>query len=106
ERSFWGRRVRVLAGVGLGYARIRDYTGKQVDAVDDTGAAVKATEATTRLREAAAAGKIVGFAGGRDHFVRAGVSYDTRDFEPDPNRGVFADVEIDAGSGLIGSEYT
>src|SRR5262249_16412465 len=52
-----------------------------------------------------AAGRVVGCSGGRDDFVRLGISYDTRDFEPDPNRGVFVDLAVDAGTVALGSQY-
>lgn len=106
ERSFLNKRLRVLGGIGLSYARIRDYSGTMVDAVDDTGLEVKAVQATTKLREDHEAGAIVGFDGGRDNYVRLGISYDSRDFEPDPNRGVFADLEVDVGTVALGGEYT
>jgi hypothetical protein len=105
ERLFAGDRIRVLGGFGVSYARVTDYTGKQIDAVDDAGAATTATMATTRLRTDCDAGIVVGCAGGRDNFLRLGASYDTRDFEPDPNRGVFVDVALDAGTAALGSQY-
>lgn len=105
ERLFVGDRVRVLGGIGLSYARVRDYTGHTVDATDQTGAASRALEAPTRLATDCAAGRVVGCAGGRDDFVRLGVSYDTRDFEPDPNRGVFVDAALDAGTVALGSQF-
>lgn len=100
ERGFDNGRVRAVAGIGFLYARIRDYTGKTVDA---TGG--PATEAQTRLAADCAAQVIVGCGGGRDHYLRFGVSYDTRDFEPDPNRGVFLDAALDLGTVAVGSEY-
>jgi hypothetical protein len=106
ERAFFGKRLRVLAGVGLSYARIRDYTGEQVDATDAAGMETRAVQAPTKLREDCDAGVLVGCDGGRDHYVRLGIAYDTRDFEPDPNRGVFADLELDAGTVALGGEYT
>jgi outer membrane protein assembly factor BamA len=33
------------------------------------------------------------------------ISYDTRDFELDPNSGVFADLALDAATVALGSEY-
>jgi hypothetical protein len=106
ERAFLGRRVRVMGGFGVGYARIRDYTGKQVDAVDEAGMDVQAIQAPTRVREDCDAGTLVGCDGGWDSFLRVGAAYDTRDFEPDPNRGVFADLEIDGGTTVLGSAFS
>ncbi len=104
ERLFDGDRVRVLAGLGITYAQIRDYTGVQVDAIDATGD-TRAIEAPTRLRTDCDAGRLVGCGGGRDDFLRLGISYDTRDFEPDPNTGEFLDLAIDAGTVALGSQY-
>jgi outer membrane protein assembly factor BamA len=105
ERLLLDDKVRLLAGYGFTYAVIRDYTGKQVDAVDGGGADVEATSAPTRLATDCGAGRLVGCDGGREGFLRLGVSYDTRDFEPDPNSGVFADVALDAATVALGSEY-
>jgi hypothetical protein len=105
ERSFFDDRIRVLGGLGFSYAKLRDYTGKQVDAIDDTGKSVEATQAPTRLREDCDAGALVGCGGGWDNFFRFGISYDTRDYEPDPNTGTFVDVALDAGSVALGSDY-
>lgn len=38
-------------------------------------------------------------------FLQVGVVYDTRDFEPDPNRGIFAEVTDEYGSHVLGSDY-
>jgi len=105
ERLVDDGRVRLLAGLGISYASINDYSGKQVDAVDANGNDVKATEGTTRLAADCAAGAIVGCAGGRDDFFRIAASYDTRDFEPDPNTGVFIDAELDAATVALASQY-
>lgn len=105
ERLFAGDHVRVLGGLGFSYATIRDYTGKQVDALDAAGNATTATQAPTRLREDCDAGKLVGCDGGREGWLRLGVSYDTRDFEPDPNTGVFAELAMDLATAALGSEY-
>jgi hypothetical protein len=105
ERLFADDRIRVLGGLGFSYSTIRDYSGKLVDAVDDTGASVEATQAPTRLREDCDAGNLIGCGGGFDNFFRFGFSYDTRDFEPDPNCGTFIDVALDAASVALGSDY-
>jgi outer membrane protein assembly factor BamA len=84
ERGF--DHVRLFAGLGFLYARVHEY-------------------AATRLEADCAAQLIVGCEGGRDHYLRLGVSYDTRDFEPDPNRGVFVDAALDVGTAAVGSAY-
>jgi hypothetical protein len=105
ERLFLGDRVRVLGGIGISYSRIRDYTGRSVDAVDAAGHDTTAPEAETRLHADCAAGRLIGCGGGRDHYLRLGASYDTRDFEPDPNRGSFIDLAVDIGTRALGSQF-
>jgi hypothetical protein len=77
ERLFADDRIRVLAGFGITYSQIRDYTGKQIDAVDAAGRDTQAAEATTRLRADCDAGRLVGCSGGRDDVLRLGISYDS-----------------------------
>ncbi len=105
ERLFFHDRIRVLGGLGVTYAGIADYTGEQVEAIDDSGGDTTATMATTRLRADCDAGRLIGCDGGRDNLLRLGISYDTRDFEPDPNSGVFIDVGLDLGTSALGSEF-
>ena len=105
ERLFDRDRVRVLAGFGVSYGGIQDYTGKQVDAVDAAGGDAQAIEAPTRLAQDCAAHRLVGCGGGRDNYLRLGISYDTRDFEPDPNTGAFFDLALDAGTAALGSQF-
>jgi hypothetical protein len=100
ERLFDDDRVRVLGGLGFSYTTIHDYTGKTVDAAGGS-----APEAETRLHTDCAANVLVGCGGGWDNYVRLGISYDTRDFEPDPNTGVFLDAAMDAGTVALGSDY-
>jgi len=100
ERLFFHDRVRVLGGVGLSYGEINDYTGKLVDAASGT-----APEGPTRLHTECQEGIVVGCGGGRDDFLRLGISYDTRDFEPDPKAGMFLDAALDAGTVALGSQY-
>ena len=104
-RTVFDEHLRVLAGIGLSYARIHDYTGRAVDATAADGTAASAPEAETRLAADCARGVLVGCAGGRDDVLRLGISYDTRDFEPDPNSGIYADLAVDLGTVALGSQY-
>lgn len=38
-------------------------------------------------------------------FLQLGVVYDSRDFEPDPNRGIFAEMTNEFSSQIIGSDF-
>lgn len=76
ERSFWGGRLRALYGLNVQYESVTRY---------DTA------QATTKLGADCAAGLATGCDGGWNDTLRAGVAYDTRDFDPDPNSGVFVD---------------
>ena len=105
ERVFLDGHLHVLGGLGFTWARIKDYTGDTIDAVDDAGDATTAPMGTTRLRMDCDAGLLVGCDGGRDNYLRVGVSYDTRDFEPDPNRGIYTELAIDVGTRALASEY-
>ncbi|MFH0977596.1 MAG: DUF5982 domain-containing protein [Spirochaetota bacterium] len=46
-----------------------------------------------------------GYSGGWTNFARAGIAWDTRDFEPDPNRGAYIDYVFDLNSKTTGSAY-
>jgi outer membrane protein assembly factor BamA len=73
ERAFWGGRVRALYGVNVQYESIANYGP------------------TTKLGADCAAGLASGCDGGWNDTLRAGIAYDTRDFDPDPDAGLFVD---------------
>jgi hypothetical protein len=80
ERDTLGGILRPMAGVQVAYYDIGDYTGETHD-----GAVIQ----TTHLRSDENAGRIKGFNGGWDNSVRLGLTYDTRDFAPNPSNGLF-----------------
>lgn len=51
------------------------------------------------------AGKIRGYNGGDIVYFRAGIAYDTRDFEPDPDRGILAELNVANVSKRTGSDF-
>ena len=104
ERYLLGGIVRALFGVGVSNTVIRQYTGTTTDADGATGT-VQAPEAPTRLALDCAAKRIVGCDGGWDNVLRLGLSLDTRDFEPDPNSGVYAELSTEYGLRGLGSDY-
>ena len=105
ERLFFGGVLRPFVGVGLSYSKVHDSTGRLVDATTSNGDTVTAPEATSLLALDCAAGRIVGCGGGFDNVLRLAVSIDTRDFEPDPNSGVYAELSTEFGTKALGSQY-
>jgi hypothetical protein len=105
ERSLFGGVVRALFGLGFSNTILRQYTGTETEG-DATGAGtVTATQAPTRLALDCAAKRIVGCEGGWDNVLRLGLSLDTRDFEPDPNSGIYAELSTEYGLRGLGSDY-
>ncbi|XDD51463.1 DUF5982 domain-containing protein [Leptospira sp. WS92.C1] len=51
------------------------------------------------------AGKIIGYNGGEIVYLRAGIAYDTRDFEPDPDRGILVELNVSNVSKRTGSDF-
>ncbi len=105
ERLFLGGRLRPFLGIGLAYADLEDYTGRSVDATDSGGNVVKARQATTLLAADCAAHRITGCNGGFDNVLRIALSYDSRDLEPDPNSGIYAELSTEIATKALGSQY-
>lgn len=104
EVDLFGGIVRGLAGFQVAHYWLQEQTGREVDAKDANGNEVKATQATTKIREDCAAGRVVGCEGGFDNFLKLGISLDTRNFEPDPDYGVLAQIIGNFSAKFIGSE--
>jgi len=59
----------------------------------------------TKVTEDAQAGLITGLQGGYINYTRIGLMYDTRDFEPDPSRGIVAEINYSIASRWNASDY-
>ena len=59
----------------------------------------------SRIRLDALNNQLLGLGKSFVTFLQVGVVYDTRDFEPDPNRGIFVEFTDEYGSHVIGSDY-
>lgn len=102
ERSFLGGVVRPLVGVAVSHSTVRLFDGRTVSASGGDDAISR----PTRLAEDCQRGAIVGCAGGFDNYFRIGLAFDTRDFEPDPTKGVFLDTELDVRTEALGGRYS
>jgi outer membrane protein assembly factor BamA len=57
------------------------------------------------LRQQAMEGLVTGFGTGRTSHAQVGLIYDTRDLEPDPSNGSFAELTNEISSTALGSEF-
>lgn len=105
ERLLLGGRLRPLIGASFSYSDVRELSGREADAVDGSGNDVKARQGATLLGEDCAAKRITGCDGGFDNVLRLALSYDTRDLEPDPNSGFYAEISTEIATRGLGSDF-
>jgi outer membrane protein assembly factor BamA len=96
ERDFFGGLVRALVGFGTSYVSVDQWTGRDDQSV---------VQARTRLDEDCASGHARGCNGGFNNSLKLALALDTRDFEPDPNSGVFVEFTTEMAGRPIGSEF-
>jgi outer membrane protein assembly factor BamA len=92
----FARRLRPLIGLQLTRVNVHDYSGQEID-----GAVMQ----ETRLRSDYLAGEVLGFDGGWDNALKLGLTYDTRDFEPDPDSGLMLQTSARLSSKAMGSSF-
>jgi hypothetical protein len=96
EYNLLGGVLRPMIGFRCAHVAIQDYTGDEVDG---------AVEQPTHLFLDAEDGVITGFEGGWDNAIRLGVTYDTRDYEPNPTSGVLAQFMTTGSSEAWGADF-
>lgn len=96
EYDLFGGLLRPQIGFQIANIEIDDHTGDILD-----GAVMQ----ETRLLRDFNRGRIIGFDGGWDNAVRLGLTFDTRDFEPDPSAGVVLQATSRLSTKGIGSSF-
>jgi outer membrane protein assembly factor BamA len=96
ERDYLGGRLRPQIGLQISHINVEDYTGETVN-----GGIMQ----PTRLFTDNQAGNVVGFEGGWDNALKVGLTFDTRDFEPDPASGVMLQVVGRISTEALGSDF-
>jgi len=94
ERDYFGGLLRPLVGLQISHVDVRDYTGREVEG---------AINQETKLREDFQNGKIQGFDGGWLNLLRVGLTYDSRDYEPDPTSGILAQALLEGTTQWLGA---
>jgi hypothetical protein len=105
EELFAGGRMRAIGGLMVQHVTVTDAEGKTV-AGTQNGDDVDATQGSTLLGEQCARGELVGCGGGFNNLVKLALSYDMRDFEPDPNSGYVLEGSTQFGGKATGSADT
>lgn len=100
ERDVFGGIVRPQFGLQVSKYTIRDLAGTSVKAADGD-----ATSNATLLTQYQNAGLLTGYGGGWNNTVRFGVAIDTRDYEPDPNKGQMFEAIAEVSNKAVGSEF-
>jgi hypothetical protein len=107
ERAYLDSKLRLLAGFEVSSVSIGTYDNKIFkDAIDPvTGNKMEAKNSTTLISRDFQSGKIVGLGNNIITILQTGIVYDTRDLEPDPNKGVFAELTNEFSNKIIGSKF-
>ena len=97
---------RIMGGYEIQSLAYKTFQGTQTDAVNPaTGEKTSAPNGTSLLARDARQGLIFGLGGGRVSLLQAALIYDTRDFEPDPTRGIYFEAANEFSDQAIGSEF-
>jgi len=98
ERDYLGGLLRPLAGLQISHVEAVDYSGDEVKG---------AVNQETLLRQDHREGRIRGFGGGWLNLLRLGLTYDSRDYEPNPTSGILGQLlfEGTARWAGAGSDY-
>jgi hypothetical protein len=115
EKSFLGGLIRTVAGTRLSNNIVKTYDGTVQKANDNFWDStplefaninnIPTVQGKTKLTEDFERGKIQGIKGGYVNLVRLGLVYDSRDFEPDPGKGIFAEVTHERSHKAAGSNF-
>lgn len=96
EYDLVGGLVRPLVGFQVSHIWVGDYTGQVSGNV---------VQNPTHLRDDCDVGRAIGCKGGNDIYLKFGMTFDTRDFEPDPKRGIVASAMSEFSPKFLGSAF-
>ena len=94
ERDYLGGLLRPLLGLQISHLQAVDYTGVEVNG---------AINQETLLHQDYREGRIRGFDGGWLNFLRLGLTYDSRDYEPNPTSGVLGQLQLEGTTRWVGA---
>lgn len=104
ERPILNENVFVAMGYEYSENDVTDYSNKKVDAVTGSSETTAIMQSTKLMLDHTASG-LVGYNGGQVSGVILGLSYDTRDYEPNPSSGEYCQLERKVFNKAIGSRF-
>lgn len=95
----------LMSGYEIQHLSYKTFEGFNAEAIDSTGKATTAPNGTSLLRRDYEQGLIHGLDGGWISIIQTALIYDTRDFEPDPSKGLYLEIANEFSSPIIGSQF-
>lgn len=106
ERAIFDGNWRVLMGYEIQHLSYDTFENIAVQGIDlTTGSQRTVPNGQSLLSEDAAKRLVFGVKGGWVSILQSSLIYDTRDFEPDPTRGMVAELSNEFSAPWIGSEF-
>ncbi len=103
----FGFPIKPLLGYQFKWSEIKSWDGKgfKINGNEVSDKTVATTSLLSIEKPLGFNGDVGGVTGGITSFVRAGVAFDTRDFEPDPHEGFLIDYAFEGATFVFGSQY-
>lgn len=99
-------RWRIMGGYEIQHLAYKTFEGTEADAIDPvTGNTITAPNGFSLLQRDFDNGLISGVEGGWVSIIQNALIYDTRDYEPDPTKGVYFEIANEYSSKIIGSQF-
>jgi outer membrane protein assembly factor BamA len=96
---------RIMGGYEIQHLSYKTFEGMETQALDSTGKKVKAPNGFSLLKRDFDDGKVFGLKGGWVSIIQTALIYDTRDFEPDPTKGIYFEIANEYSGKYIGSQF-
>lgn len=96
ERSYWQSKLRAFFGLEISYNKITTYDNASYEGV---------SSATTLITQDILNGNIPDYSRRFVNFLQFGLIYDTRNFEPNPSRGMMMEIIDSYSPFFLGSGY-
>lgn len=97
---------RIMSGYEIQHLSYKTFEGVEADAINpNSGEEITAPNGFSLLQRDFDQGKILGLNGGWVSIIQTALIYDTRDFEPDPTKGLYFEIANEYSGNIIGSQF-